>query len=135
MSVHRLVLLIHLFGAAVVLGIVFFSLALALGKPLDETRLKAIQIIRRFGVYAMGVTVLAGLYLAFEDWAELKGDKLFWAKLVLIALDYFVAVRLINAKVEAALTGNGNATKGLTSLAWASLIAFIAIFTIGRIYL
>lgn len=135
MTPHRLALLIHLLGAAVVLGIVFFSLALAMGKPLDEVRLKAIQIIRRFGIYAMGVTVLAGLYLAYGDWSELKGDKLFWIKLALIALDYFVAVRLINAKVEAALGGDPSAAKGLAVLAWGSLIAFVAIFTIGRVYL
>jgi hypothetical protein len=135
MSTHRLVLLTHLLGAAVVLGIVFFSLALVVGKPLEEVRLKAVQLIRRYGIYAMGVTVLSGLYLAYEDWAVLKNDRLFWAKMGLIIVDYLVAVRLMNAKIEAALDGQKPSLLGLTLLAWFSFIIFVAIFFIGRFHL
>lgn len=135
MSVHRLVLLVHLLGAAVVFGIVFFSLALVIGKPLDEIKLKAIALVRRYGIFAMSVAVISGLYLAYGDWSELKGDRLFWAKMVLIVLDYFVAVRLINAKVAAAVGGQTESARGLALLAWLSFIAFVAIFFIGRLYL
>jgi|SRR3989344_4221466 len=135
MTLFRFALLVHLISASVVMGIVFFSLVFSVSKPLDEVKLKAISFIRNFGLYAMGLTVIAGVYMAYRNWDELNSSPIFWTKIILIGLDYFIAVRLIHAKVASGLSGDLNSTRGLTVLTWSSFIAFIAIFTIGRIYL
>ncbi|MEK9167687.1 MAG: hypothetical protein AAB613_03020 [Patescibacteria group bacterium] len=135
MTLFRFALLVHLISASVVMGIVFFSLVFSVSKPLDEIKLKAISFIRKFGLYATGLTVISGVYMAYRHWDELSSSPLFWTKIILIGLDYFIAVRLINAKVASGLSGDLNSTRGLTVLTWGSFIAFIAIFTIGRIYL
>ncbi len=135
MTLFRFALLVHLISASVVMGIVFFSLVFSVSKPLDEVKLKAISFIRQFGLYAMGLTVVSGIYMTYRHWDELSSSPIFWVKIALIGLDYFIAVRLINAKVASGLSGDLNSTRGLTVLTWGSFIAFIAIFTIGRIYL
>jgi len=135
MSLFRFALLVHLIAASIVMGIVFFSLVFSVSKPLDEAKLKAISLIRKLGLYAMGLAVISGIYMAYRNWDELNSSPLFWTKIALIGLDYFIAVRLINAKVASGLSGDLNATRGLTILTWCSFLAFIAIFVIGRIYL
>lgn len=135
MSLFRFALLIHLISASVVMGIVFFSLVFSVNKPLDEDKLKAVSFIRKFGLHAMGIATISGIYMAYRNWDDLNSSPMFWLKIAIIGLDYFIAVRLINAKIAAGLNGNLESTRGLATLTWISFIAFIAIFVIGRIYL
>lgn len=135
MTLFRFALLVHLISASVVMGIVFFSLVFSVSKPLDEVKLKAISFTRKFGLYAMGLAVISGIYMAYRNWDELNSSPIFWVKIALVGLDYFIAVRLINAKVASGLSGDLSSTRGLSVITWGSFIAFIAIFVIGRIYL
>lgn len=135
MSLFRFALLIHLISASVVMGIVFFSLVFSVSKPLDEAKLRAVSFIRKFGMHSMALAVISGIYMSYRNWDDLNSSPIFWVKIALIGLDYFIAVRLINAKIAGGLAGNLESTRGLAALTWISFIAFIAIFVIGRIYL
>lgn len=135
MSLFRFALLVHLISASVVFGIVFFSLVFSVSKPLDEAKLIAVKFIRKFGFHSMAIAVISGIYMSYRNWDDLNSSPIFWLKIALIGLDYFIAIRLINSKIAAGLAGNMESTRGLTALTWASFIAFIAIFVIGRIYL
>lgn len=131
MSLHDFALLLHILGACVVVGVVFFSLVFSVSKPLDDVKLKAIALIRKYGVWAMGVVTITGIYMATSEWDEFGKSYLFWAKIALIVIDYFVAVRLINAKVAKALSGDSQATSGLSAISWTSALIFLIIVTLG----
>ncbi|OGD63103.1 hypothetical protein A3A71_03955 [Candidatus Berkelbacteria bacterium RIFCSPLOWO2_01_FULL_50_28] len=135
MELHDIVLLLHILGACVVVGVVFFSLAFSVSRPLDGFKLKAIKFVRRFGIYGMSVLVITGVYMAYVEWEDTGTNPWFWVKMGLIVLDYLVAVRLIDAKVSSGIAGNSEALKGLPVLTWASLVAFVVIVAIGRLYL
>lgn len=132
MSVHLATLILHVLAACVVVGIVFFSLVFSTANPLDEFRLKTIKAIRKFGIYSMGLVTITGIMLVQQE-KDVLDNRWFWVKLILIVVDYFVAVKLIGIKVNATLQGQDAEKSGrdLRRLTWISALIFLVIITIS----
>jgi hypothetical protein len=129
MSLHDLVLLLHILGAGVVIGVVFFSLVLAFKKPLDPSWLGVLKFIRRFGTMAVGWEVLTGLYLAFSESDEVFSSKIFWIKMGLIVVDGFLAQAVIGRKLSEAQSGVD--AKGLKLATLVSALVILLVVTLG----
>ncbi len=100
---HTFVLLLHIIGAGILLGVVLFSLALSIRGSLTLERLKIIKLIRVFGPFGAGFLVLTGLYLYFTEADQLQENFLFWIKIALFLIDGTLALMVINRKIAFAL--------------------------------
>lgn len=103
MSFHIILLILHVLGAGVVIGIVFFSLVLAM-HPRDwsAAALDRLHFVGRFGMWASAWMLVTGLILAFQDWDTLRVSRVFWGKMVAYAVEGIFAGTLITRLVRQA---------------------------------
>jgi len=134
MSLHDFVLLLHLLGAGVVIGVIFFSLVLAFRKSLDSSKLSILKLIRGYGTAGiswMFVTGVILVYLENQDGNNLLSSKVFWVKMALIAADGILAYSVINRKITDLESGQVAAAPGLKTATVISALLFIGIVTLG----
>lgn len=133
MSLHTIFLILHVLGAGLLVGVVFFSLVLSIKKPLDIARLKIIKYVGNFGVYAAVWLLLTGAVLFWNEHQEFQAKRLFWIKMVLFVVDGIIAERLIRTKVESAIASNNpeSVSKSLPVWTYASALVIILIVSFG----
>lgn len=128
MTFSEFVLILHILGAGVLVGVVFFSLVLVL-KPSPDTTL--LKLIRPFGLYAAIWQLVTGVILAVPEWGKFGHSKIFWLKIGLFVVDGIIAERLINQKLRLAETGQ--TTPNLKLWSWLSLLVIFTIVALGVI--
>lgn len=131
MSLEQLVLLLHLLGAGVLIGIVFFALVFSYAKPSTPEKLQTAATIAGFGKYASIWQLLTGLYLAWQNWGDIHAITWFWLKLVLFVLAGPTAELLIKRKVALAGQGDVASLKTVRLGAWLLVAMVLAIVTVG----
>ena len=108
MTLHDVILILHVLGAGVIIGIGFLALAIAFRKPLDPEKIARLQWVGSFGLGATVLQLITGLYLSWSDWDTLHNSKIFWTKMGLFVLQGAVAGGLIGRKVKEAGQGKGS---------------------------
>lgn len=134
MSLHDIILLLHILGAGVVIGVVFFSLVLAFKKPLDTNRLSALKLVRGYGTTGVGWMFITGVilvYLENQDGNHLLSSRVFWMKMALIIADGILVYAVINRKISQLESGSTAATPGLKTATFVSALLFLGIVTLG----
>jgi uncharacterized membrane protein len=134
MTEHEFTLLLHILGAAVLVGVVFFSLTLSIEKPLTVERVRIIKYVRPFGLYAAFWMLITGIHLAQHDWEDLSHNPVFWTKMALLAADGFIAEKIISKKLalmEAKASGGTVPETNLSVWTWTSAIIILAVFSLG----
>lgn len=134
MSEHEFTVLLHILGAAVLVGVVFFSLTLSIEKPLTAERLRMIKYLRPFGMYAAIWQLITGVHLAQHDWDAFSRSPVFWSKIALFVIDGFLAERVIKRKLElleAKAAGQPVAEHDLALWTWISAIIVVTMVILG----
>lgn len=132
MTFVQFILLLHILGAGVLIGVVFFSLALTIRQPLTPEKLKMLAFIGSFGKWAAGWQLLTGLGLLYYNWSDVKSLTILWVKLGLFVLVGLISTQVIKTKVQVALRDNDQtAAASLPLWAWVMVLIVVAMVTIG----
>ena len=126
---HTLVLILHVLGAAVILGVALVSLIVQLKKPPVADNLKLLGQIWKKAHFAFGLEVLTGMYLAASEADEFIKNPLLWVKLGLI-----VVALAISAKVSWRNEEKGQSGEPDPKIAWVVLLIYAAIISIGVLF-
>ncbi|MDP3993009.1 MAG: hypothetical protein Q8Q05_02250 [bacterium] len=131
MGLDQFVLLLHLLGAGVLIGVAVFSVVLSISKPVDQSRLQSIALIRRFGTYSVGLLIITGVYLAWQHYGGWPTIPRFWIKMGLIVLDGILAQVIIKQKINRAMNGDTASANGLPLWTSISALVILLIVTLG----
>lgn len=131
---HLAVLILHVIGAGVVLGVVVVSVVIGLWPNIPAERLALLKIIRRIGTTAVGWQIATGLLLAVQDGRDILDNNVFWTKMGLFAVDGVVSGSLVKAKIDD-LLGRGTANAPLRGsarlLLLTSVVTVLFVITFG----
>ena len=129
MSVHQFVLLLHLLGAGVMIGIGFFSLYLVWRSPIETFKMKALETIRGAGFGVAVWQLLTGLHLTIYGghWELLRTSWLFWLKMAVFLADGILAEIVIRGGLK---RSNGLADQPAGQLAGQPLKRSLAVSTL-----
>ena len=131
---HTTILILHVLGAAFIVGAVLFSLILLLRKPFLKANLGLEKFIGTFATTVVGVQLLTGLYLYFSEPENFKNNKLFWIKMALFILSGIVSGGAMKMKMKKiAMSANGETVdvSSATTLAWVTLLIVLAMAILG----
>ena len=131
MPFEQFVLLLHLLGAGVLIGVAVFSVVLSINKPVDQSRLQSIALFRRFGTYSVGLLIVTGIYLAWKHYGGWPTTVRFWIKMGLIVLDGILAQAVIKQKIDQAINGDDQAQQSLPLWTSISALVILLIVTLG----
>lgn len=123
----ELILILHVLGAGLIIGIIFFSVILTFRPHLPPEKLSMLRWIGRFGMAASIWQLLTGIYLTSTEWSEFRDSRLFWVKMGLYVLEGIIAGLLIERRVKHASQENTGRGFGLTFLLWSVIILGIVI--------
>ncbi len=133
---HTVVLVIHVIGAAIIIGSSFVSVIVFIGKgsiPLDNVKL--LNRLWKIVGPILGIQLLSGLYLGISEWSEIGKSPLFWLKLILFIVTGVVGRALLGKRLEE-LQKKGMSTTGQTGIkkwTWIVLSLFVLIAILGVI--
>jgi uncharacterized membrane protein len=128
-TLHTIVLILHVFGAAIIIGIAFVTLIIEIKKLYEVPVLKLVELMWKAAGVAMGIQLLTGIYLAATEWEEIGKSPYFWIKIVL----FFVlggVVGTINSRRFKQMNA-GQKVDGDSRWAIASLLLFLIIASLG----
>ncbi len=128
MSLHLIILILHVLGAGLVLGVVFLSVFLTL-KPLNPEKLGHLGFIGRFGMWGSIWQLLTGLILTANDWEELGEKPIFWVKMGLYVVEGTLASMVIDRQAKRAV--GGQPAKGLGTTLLLQAVLIIGIIALG----
>lgn len=129
-----IVLILHVFGAAVVLGAGFFSLLSSWRQPFDAARLNVFRFVGRFGLMASIWQFLTGLILYWPEHQEFNHRPLFWIKIGLYLAEGAMVSMLIDRRVkQAEAKAQGQVLPPVTGLSTAVLVWTVILFTIAAL--
>src|SRR3989344_1481674 len=131
--IHTIVLVLHVIGAGLMLGTVFFAFIIALKKVLDPSKLSLLKNIFVFGTIGAIWQTITGIILYFQEKDEFEDSKIFLVKIVLFILDGIVALLIIDRRIkaiEAKSKGEINLEK---TYLWnlLSLLIIVSVITLG----
>jgi len=133
MDLHHFVLFLHVLGAGALLGVVLFSLVLNINKPTSPEKIRWIQVIRPWGMYAAFWLLLTGLHLVNHDWDDFRDNPYFWTKMAVFVIEGFISERIINRKltiIQAKQSGE-TVEGGLTTWMWLSVGLVVVLIFLG----
>lgn len=102
---HILLLVLHILGAGLLIGVVFLSLFLSVKPTWTPEKLSHLKFVGQFGMWASIWLFVTGVILAASEWHEFQSNKLFWAKMALYVLEGTLASQLIGKKARLAASG------------------------------
>lgn len=133
MSFHLLIMILHVLGAGLLLGIVILSVLAVIKPPVTKQAMDRLHFISRYGVWGSAWQFLTGVVLYYQDRAELNHQPIFWVKLGLYVIEGILASTLLQrqSKAMAQATASGQTAPGnnfrLTLWIHAGLIIAIAV--------
>lgn len=103
---HIIVLILHVLGAGVVLGVVFFSVIAVIKPAVVAEQLDRLHFVGRFGMWASGWQFVTGVILYLQEPDELQENKIFWVKLGLYVVEGLFASIVLNRQLKKLQTGD-----------------------------
>lgn len=131
MDLHVAVLILHVLGAGVLVGYLFYAVLLTVKTPLEPVRAATLRWLTRFPIYVSGFQFITGLILSAQDWTSLKSSAVFWTKIALYMVEGVLAGSLIDRKIKAAAAGTTQ--RSLPILVLIHTILIVAIVGLGVI--
>ena len=130
---HIIVLALHIIGAGLMLGVVFFAFIIALKKTLDPSKLSILKNIYIFGTVGAIWQTITGIILYFQEAGEFRESIIFWTKIGLFLLDGILALLVIDRKIKSIeKKSKGEANLGNIYLfALLSLMIIVSIIILG----
>ena len=129
---HNIILALHVVGAGLMLGVVFFALVIVFPKVIDASRAALLKTVLKFGTVGAVWQTITGLILYFGEADEFKNSRIFWLKMVLFVADGILALLIIDRKIKAAEMQNQSAQDkiNLGKLPLWSLASLMIILTV-----
>lgn len=127
MTFHSLVLILHVLGACLFVGMAMLCAILSFGTWTPE-KIGHLRFIGSFGMWASLWQLVTGILLATDHWDELRGSKLFWIKMTLYVLEGAIFSRLIGKQAAKVANGSG---RGLSLALQLNALTLILIASIG----
>ncbi len=129
---HNIILALHVVGAGLMLGVVFFALVIVFPKVIDASRAALLKTVLKFGTVGAVWQTITGLILYFGEADEFKNSRIFWLKMVLFVADGILALLIIDRKIKAAEAQNQSAQDkiNLGKLPLWSLASLMIILTV-----
>ena len=82
-AIHTAVLIIHVLGAAIIVGISFVTVLIELKTSLTNKQIMSLtEFLWKVATRTLGVQVLTGLYLAISEWDQIGKNHFFWTKMI-----------------------------------------------------
>lgn len=135
MSLHLFVLILHVLGAGLVLGIVILSVAAVIKPPMTPRALDRLEFIGRFGLWGSAWQFLTGAILFLQERGEFNHNPVFWTKIGLYVVEGILASQLLQrqARTTTMALANGQTVTagGLRAVLWAHAGLIIAIAVLG----
>ncbi len=97
---HTFILILHVFGSSIVLGVVFFSVAAMIKPPATLAQLDRLGFVGRFGMWASGWQFVTGVIMYLLEPTELNHNPLFWIKIGLYVVEGTLASVLLTKQVR-----------------------------------
>lgn len=134
MSFHLILMILHVFGAGLIIGIVLLAVIAVFKPPVTAQAMDRLRFVSHFGKAASLWMLVTGLILAYQDWGEFKGSRVFWIKIVLYVVEGILASTLLGrqARQTATQTTNGQTTSG-SPLRWTLVLHAILILAIAAL--
>lgn len=129
MSFHIAILILHVLGAGLVLGVSFFCAVLMYRKEWTSEQLDRFVYIGKFGKWFSVWQFLTGIILASNEWSEFKESKIFWIKMGLYLVEGALAGVLIEKRAKSLQAGR--AQKGFASGLLVQLFLILLIISLG----
>lgn len=133
---HTIVVALHIIGAGLMLGVVFFALVIVFPKVVDASRVSLLKTVLKFGTLGAIWQTITGLILYFGEADEFKNNPVFWIKMGLFVADGILALLIIDRKIKTAEAQNQSAGRrsqdeiNLSGLPLWSLTSLVIILTI-----
>lgn len=129
---EKIVLSLHVLGAAVIIGGIFASLFILVKEKVVKENLEYLKVLWKALTLAIGVQILTGIYLAAGEWHEFRENPLFWVKIGLFVVDGLFGGKVLGDRIKTTDTKDKNIKiKGRKRLIWISLLIFVIIATLG----
>jgi len=103
---HIIVLVLHVIGAGLMLGTVFFAFIIALKKVLDPSKLSLLKNIFVFGTIGAIWQTITGIILYFQEKDEFEDSKIFLVKIELFNVPTRSMNMLFSRLLSRAITGS-----------------------------
>lgn len=78
---HNSALILHVLGAALILGVAFVTLVIELKKYSSDQIISLTGIVWKIAGIAINLQILTGFYLAWREWDKVGNNPYFWLKL------------------------------------------------------
>lgn len=132
---HLAFLVLHVLGAAVIIGGVFASLLILIKDRIPRENLEHVRYLWKFLTPAIGIQILTGILLAAGEWDEFGKSPLFWTKMVLLVVDGFFGGKVLGKMIKKELLKDDKQKElripGARRIIWFSFLTFMLIATLG----
>ncbi len=92
---HILLLILHVLGAGVLIGVVVFAFAAVVRPPLNQQALDRLGYVFAFGMWASAAQLVTGVLLITQELDELGHSPLIWTKVGLWVIEGVLAGAII----------------------------------------
>lgn len=126
---HTLILIVHVLGATIIVGVAFSALYIELRKPVVAENIKLIGGLFKTIQVVYLTQLLSGFYLGWSEWETVGKSPLFWLKFILF-LAVALGARVITGRERKRAMAEKREFKPPIAWGWVSFltVALIAIF-------
>ncbi len=128
---HLIILILHILGAALIIGTAFYSVVAVMKPNFSKTELGIILFLNRYTGALIGTQFVTGVILMATDWDALKSNPLPWVKLGLFLINGVVAKVLIESKVKELTSKDSIQQETVAKLKTGALISLLIFVTIA----
>lgn len=132
-NLHLIVLVIHVLGAAVVIGSLFASFFVVFGKKISRERLELLDRLWKVIGPIIGIQALTGIYLAASHWDEVGKNPLFWLKMAVFLIEAIWGGIILNLQLRENLSKKSDKVfwPGVSAHIKTSFLFYIIIAALG----
>ncbi len=131
MTIHLILMILHLFGAGLLIGICVLAVLAVIKPPITKVGMDRLSFVARLGMGASGAQFITGAIMMATEWDELGHNPLVWTKIILWVIEGTLASLVISRQAKqagVALANGQTPTRGLPNslLIQAFLVLLIA---------
>lgn len=130
-ALNLLLLITHVLGACLLVGIVFFSFLAVVQRKFSKDQLVIFTFIRQYGALIAASQFITGLALVSLDWGKFGHNPFVWIKLVLFTLDGYLAFAFLARHPSSYLKKESYAPREVRKFQQAALFSLIVITTVA----
>jgi len=100
MTFHTFILILHVFGAGLLIGVGVLAFLAVYRPPLTDKSLDRLGFVGKYGMWASFWQFATGAILMGMEWSETSHNPLVWTKIILWVIDGAIASRVLRNQVQ-----------------------------------